>query len=83
MEDAETGEQLFLDTHDRGFRRRFAASAAARWEALGALCARTGVGLLSLSTEGDLARDIMRFAAERRQRRAMPHAAPGGRRQAG
>src|SRR5580765_8241962 len=28
MRDAETGEQLFVDTHDRSFRRRFAALAA-------------------------------------------------------
>ncbi len=27
MEDAETGEQLYVDTHDRGFRRRFEAAA--------------------------------------------------------
>src|SRR5512146_1733671 len=27
MEDAETGEQLFVDTHDRGFRDRFAQAA--------------------------------------------------------
>ena len=35
MEDAETGEQLYVDTHDRGFRRRFQEAAAAgarpRW----------------------------------------------------
>src|SRR2546423_7251217 len=30
MQDAETGEQLFVDTHDRGFRRRFAAAAEKR-----------------------------------------------------
>ena len=27
MSDAETGEQLFVDTHDRAFRKRFAAVA--------------------------------------------------------
>jgi uncharacterized protein (DUF58 family) len=30
VQDAETGEQAWVDTHDRGFRRRFAAAAAAR-----------------------------------------------------
>jgi len=30
VQDAETGEQLFVDTHDRGFRRRFEAAAKAR-----------------------------------------------------
>ena len=27
VQDAETGEQIFVDTHDRGFRRRFEAAA--------------------------------------------------------
>ena len=30
MQDAETGEQMFVDTHDRGFRKRFAAAAERR-----------------------------------------------------
>ena len=30
MQDAETGEQIFVDTHDRGFRKRFAAAAERR-----------------------------------------------------
>ena len=34
MEDAETGEQLYVDTRDAGFRRRFAAAAAAREAAI-------------------------------------------------
>ena len=72
LEDAETGEQLFLDTHDRGFRARFEQSARRRREALEALFARTGTDLLSLSTEGDLARDIARFAVERKRRRGAP-----------
>ena len=33
MEDAETGEQLYVDTHDKGFRRRF-REAADRREAI-------------------------------------------------
>ncbi len=72
FEDAETGEQLFLDTHDHGFRRRFAAAARKRREELDSLLARRGVELLSLSTEGDMAREIVRFAIERKQRRAAP-----------
>ncbi|MGA2477472.1 MAG: DUF58 domain-containing protein [Spirochaetia bacterium] len=76
FEDAETGEQLFLDTHDRGFRRRFAASAVARGEQRDALLRASGVDLLPLSTDGDLARDIVRFAAARRQRRMSPGSRP-------
>jgi uncharacterized protein (DUF58 family) len=69
MEDAETGEQLYVDTHDRRFRRRFQESARQREAALGLAFKRAGVDVLSLSTEDDLVRAIVRFAALRRQRR--------------
>jgi uncharacterized protein (DUF58 family) len=78
LEDAETGEQLFLDTHDRGFRRRFEQAARQRQEALAALMAHAGVDMLSLSTDGDLAREIVRFALERRQRKALPASRAAG-----
>lgn len=74
FEDAETGEQLFLDTHDRGFRKRFSEAARSRREELDSLLARRGVELLPLSTEGDMAKEIVRFAIERKQRRAAPSA---------
>ena len=79
FEDAETGEQLFLDTHDKGFRRRFIEAARKRRTELDGMLRRAGVELLSLTTDGDMARDIVRFAAERRQRRM----APGSRAHAG
>jgi uncharacterized protein (DUF58 family) len=71
MEDSETGEQLYVDTHDRNFRARFAA-AARQWEAeLEGIFKYSGVAHLSLSTEEDLVRAIIRFAALRqRQRRS-------------
>jgi len=69
MEDAETGEQLYVDTHDRAFRARFAEAARQREAALNAVFKRTGVDVLSLSTEEDLVRSIVRFAGLRRQRR--------------
>ena len=37
MQDAETGEQLLVDTHGRGFRRRFEEATAARRSARAAL----------------------------------------------
>jgi len=74
FEDAETGEQMFLDTHDRGFRKRFAEAARRRREELDSLLARRGVELLPLSTEGDMAKEIVRFAIERTRRRAAPAA---------
>ena len=69
LEDSETGEQLFVDTHDRGFRRRYAELARKRREELQATLKHAGVDLLELSTDGDMARDIMRFSSARSQRR--------------
>jgi len=74
LEDAETGEQLLVDTHDRRFRRRFAELTRQRREELQAGLARAGVDLLALSTDGDLARDLVRFA-EARSRRRSTHSA--------
>ncbi|HWH84830.1 MAG TPA: DUF58 domain-containing protein [Burkholderiaceae bacterium] len=68
MHDAESGEQLVVDTHDRGFRTRFAAAAAAREEALLAGLAHAGVDTLELSTDGTLMDAILRFADLRKQR---------------
>jgi len=69
MEDAETGEQLYVDTHDKNFRQRFQEAARRRETELNATFKRSGVDALSLSTEDDLVRAIVRFAAQRRQRR--------------
>jgi uncharacterized protein (DUF58 family) len=69
MEDAETGEQLYVDTHDRKFRQRFHEAALRRETALSQSFKRAGVDALSLSTEEDLVRAIVRFAQQRKQRR--------------
>jgi uncharacterized protein (DUF58 family) len=69
LEDAETGEQLYVDTHDRKFRQRFQEEARRREAALNAAFKRAGVDALSLSTEEDLVRAIVRFATLRQQRR--------------
>lgn len=69
MEDAETGEQLYVDTHDAGFRRRFAEAAHRREAELDHAFKQAGVDALSLSTDQDLVGAIVRFAAERRQRK--------------
>ena len=68
LEDAETGEQLVVDTRDGGFRRRFTEAARKRESALGATFARARVDVLTVSTAEDLVPQIVRFAAERRQR---------------
>jgi uncharacterized protein (DUF58 family) len=69
MEDAETGEQMYVDTHDKKFRQRFHAAAQEREAALDEAFKRSGVVGLPLSTEEDLVRAIVRFAALRKQRR--------------
>ncbi len=69
MQDAETGENLYVDTHDRSFRRRFREAAMQREAALTESFKRAGVDMLSLSTDEDMVRAIVRFAMLRRQRR--------------
>ncbi len=68
MQDAETGEQVFVDTHDRGFRRRFERLAARREAALREAFARAGVDVLELSTDNDLVDALLRCADLRRRR---------------
>ncbi|HEV8669303.1 MAG TPA: DUF58 domain-containing protein [Candidatus Limnocylindria bacterium] len=70
MTDAETGETLHIDTHDARFRRRFAEVVDRRERALGAAFRRAGVDTLELSTEEDLVRAVVRFAATRKLRYA-------------
>ncbi|HEU5101796.1 MAG TPA: DUF58 domain-containing protein [Roseiflexaceae bacterium] len=67
MEDAETGEQIYVDTHDKKFRQRFYEAAQRREAALQEIFKHSAVDVLSLSTEEDLVRAIVRFAALRRQ----------------
>jgi len=69
MEDAETGEQLYVDTSDKKFRQRFREAAQQREADLNETFKRTGVDALALSTEDDLVRAIVRFAQSRRDRR--------------
>jgi uncharacterized protein (DUF58 family) len=69
MEDAETGEQLYVDTHDMRFRARFKEAALQREAVLNAAFKHAGVDVLPLSTDEDLVRAIVRFATLRRQRR--------------
>ena len=68
LQDSETGEQVFVDTGQRGFRERFAEAAARREAALRAALAHAGVDTLELSTEGDLGDALLRFVDARRQR---------------
>jgi uncharacterized protein (DUF58 family) len=68
MEDAETGQQLYVDTGDARFRDRFQQAAARRQASLDAAFRQAGVDVLALSTEGDLVAAIVKFSELRRQR---------------
>jgi uncharacterized protein (DUF58 family) len=65
MQDAETGEQLLVDTHDTGFRERFGQLAAEHQDEIRSAFQRAGVDALELSTEDDMVEAIIRFASLR------------------
>jgi len=68
VEDAETGEQLQVDTQDAGFRQRFEALAAQHESRLRDQLAQAGVDVLELATGDDLLDALLRCVALRRQR---------------
>jgi uncharacterized protein (DUF58 family) len=69
VEDAETGEQLMVDTSHPEFRRRFKEVAERREMTLKTTLKRSGVDLFSISTEEDLVGAIVRMASLRKRRR--------------
>ncbi len=69
--DVETGEQLLVDTHDAGFRLRFARIAAQRESDLRQSLVRAGVDTLEISTDDDLLNALMRFTDLRKRRSRM------------
>ena len=71
FEDAESGEQLFVDTGDKGFRERFAALCGEHETALFGAYAAAGCDVLELSTYDDLVDAIRRFADLRKAQRAL------------
>jgi uncharacterized protein (DUF58 family) len=76
MQDAETGEQIFVDTQDGGFRKRFAALAAEREHNLRTALAEAGVDCLELATDDGVAAALLRFTRLRKRRSQL--AAGGG-----
>jgi uncharacterized protein (DUF58 family) len=68
LEDAESGEQILVDTEDEGFRERFEALAQQQEAELRDALARAGVDTVELATGDDLMAALMRFIALRRQR---------------
>ena len=81
IRDAETGQQLLVDTHDSGFRRRFARLAAQREAELRQALGQAGADTLELSTDDDLADALLRFTElrKRRSQNASGQAASGRR----
>ncbi len=68
VQDAETGEQLFIDAGDPGFRERYAQHAQAQEQAVLEGLMASGADVLELATDDDLLQALMRFADLRRQR---------------
>jgi len=68
IQDAETGEQMFVDTNDAGFRERFVQAAQHNEDQLHEALMRAGVDTLELATDDDLVDAVLRFAEMRRQR---------------
>jgi uncharacterized protein (DUF58 family) len=69
VEDAETGEQIFVDTDDPVFRERLRAAAAERQDALLAAARRAGTQVHTVATDEDLVRALARISHLRRQQR--------------
>lgn len=78
MRDAETGDTLWVDTGNAGFRARYAAAAERQEAALRAALAHAGVDALELSTHDDLLRGLLRASDLRRQRSRCNSATPRG-----
>jgi hypothetical protein len=72
LRDAETGEQLQVDTHDTAFRRRFAQLAAEREAALRQSLFRAGADTLELCTDDNLIDALRRFLDLRQRRVRAP-----------
>ena len=68
LEDAETGEQLFIDASDPAFRERYAAIAQQEEAALIDGLARSGADVVELATDDDLVHALLRLSDLRRQR---------------
>jgi uncharacterized protein (DUF58 family) len=69
VEDAETGEQIFVDTGNPEFRRRFLDVTMRREEMLKERLKQANVDLYEISTNEDIVHAITRMAALRKKRR--------------
>lgn len=81
LQDAETGEQLFVDTQDKGFRERFREGAEHREAELRTALAHAGVDCLELATDDQLGEALLRFTGLRKRRSQLAAGAVDLRRQ--
>ena len=68
LQDAETGEQMFVDTHDKRFRERFTQVAREREDKLRDSLASAGVDCLELATDSRVDEALLRFTKLRKRR---------------
>ncbi len=68
LQDAETGEQLLVDTNDPAFQARYAELAAQHETQMRDAFIRAGVDALELATDQDLLNTLLRFVDLRRRR---------------
>lgn len=69
IEDSETGEQLYVDTSNPEFRRRFEQVAAEQEATIATSLKRANVDLFPISTADDLVGTMVRMATRRKVRR--------------
>lgn len=67
LRDVETNQQVFIDSGDPGFRRRFEQHAQAHETALLRTLSRAGVDCLELSTNSTAHEDLLRFVGQRQR----------------
>ncbi len=69
VEDAETGEQIFVDTNDPAFQQRLRAAADERQTALLEAARSAGTDVYTVATDEDLVRALARIAELRKRSR--------------
>jgi uncharacterized protein (DUF58 family) len=72
VQDAETGEQLLIDSTDAAFRSRYEDLAEANEAAIAQAFGAAGVDALELATDDDLLATLLRCMILRRQRQRLP-----------
>jgi hypothetical protein len=67
VEDAETGEQIFVDTDDPVFRERLRLAAEERQQGVVDAARRAGTAIHPVATDDDLVRALVRISELRRR----------------